>query len=128
MILHEINCSCGCTRAEKLDEKWGNCVKCGAPHDIQFSDYTTHDVEITPLHVIEQRAKEQAYEDMYHDVDMLAHLPYIDWDTCFDIDNITVNIPKEYCVYHDGMWYNPENPKAGVINADAYGKPIRVAI
>ena len=33
MILHEINCSCGCTRAEKLDEKWGNCVKCGAPHD-----------------------------------------------------------------------------------------------
>ena len=94
MILHEINCSCGCTRAEKLDDKWGNCVKCGAPHDIQFSDYTTHDVKLTPLNVIEQRAKEQAVIDMWrNDLINWDDKPFINWSTCFQVEHEQFGVP-----------------------------------
>jgi len=51
-----------------------------------------HTYKVEPLHdIMEQRAKDKAFEDMYQDVDMYPDIPYIDWSTCFDTNNITNN-------------------------------------
>ena len=127
-----ISCSCSNTEAFKLSDIAAECTRCSTVHTITDEPvFITR--SITPLHVLEQHAKDKALEDIHQAIHLELWLEEqsplgVDWSTCFDVDNITVNIPEECCVYHDGMWYNPENPKAGVINADAYGKPIRVAI
>jgi hypothetical protein len=52
-----------------------------------------HTYKVEPLHdIMEQRAKDKAFEDMYQDVDMYPDIPYIDWSTCFDTNNIRVAI------------------------------------
>ena len=76
-----INCSCGNKHGFVLSRKLAECTQCVSLHNIEESQsYSTYDV--TPLHVIEERAKRQAEIDMY---DMF---PHIDWSTCFDAKNI----------------------------------------
>ena len=59
------------------------CLRCTTLHHIDDESYSTYSV--IPLHVIEQRAKEQAVIDMW-----LDNMPFIDWSTCFDTNNIRV--------------------------------------
>ena len=81
-----ISCSCGNNHAFVLSRKLAECTQCVELHNIEESQsYSTYDV--IPLHVIEQRAKEQAIIDMWLDV-----MPYIDWSTCFDTNNIRVAV------------------------------------
>ena len=80
-----ISCSCGNNHAFVLSRKLAECTQCVELHNIEESQsYSTYDV--IPLHVIEQRAKEQAIIDMW-----LDDQPFIDWATCFDTNNIRVN-------------------------------------
>lgn len=81
MKLYPISCSCGSTRAKELTNKLADCVSCGTAHDIQNVDYYTH--EVTPLNDIMQQAKDKAVIDMW-----LDDQPFIDWSTCFDVQNI----------------------------------------
>ena len=74
------------TEAFKLSNIAAECTRCSTIHTItDVPTYITR--SITPLHVIEQRAKEQAVIDMW-----LDDMPYIDWSTCFDTNNIRVAI------------------------------------
>ena len=79
--------------AQYVSKNLVECLTCTALHHHEEDrSYRTYDV--TPLHVIEeQRAREQAYEDMYHDIDMLADLPYIDWSTCFQANHQQFGVP-----------------------------------
>ena len=81
-----ISCSCSNTEAFKLSNTAAECTSCSTIHTIT-DEPTFITRSITPLYVIEQRAKEQAVIiDMW-----LNDMPYIDWSTCFDVDNITNN-------------------------------------
>ena len=58
-----ISCSCGNTEAFKLSQKAAECTSCSTLHTITDEPvFITR--SITPLHVIEQRAKDQAIKDM----------------------------------------------------------------
>ena len=62
------------------------CLTCTTLHHHEENrSYRTYDV--TPLHVIEERAKRQAEIDMY---DML---PHIDWSTCFQTEHEQFGVP-----------------------------------
>ena len=89
MITIGISCShCNTeTLAEIMSATHANCFVCAKPHSITENEYAFVKRDITPLHVIEQRAKDQAVIDMWLD-DQL----FIDWSTCFDTDNIRVAI------------------------------------
>ena len=77
-----ISCSCNNTEAFKLSNTAAECTSCSTIHTITDEPvFITR--SITPLHVIEQRAKDQAVIDMW-----LDDMPYIDWSTCFDVQNI----------------------------------------
>ena len=77
-----ISCSCSNTEAFKLSNTAAECTSCSTIHTITDEPvFITR--SITPLHVIEQRAKDQAVIDMW-----LDDMPYIDWSTCFDVQNI----------------------------------------
>ena len=81
-----ITCHCGNKHAIILSQRLVECTKCTTVHNIDdVKSYTSYD--ITPLHVIEQRAKKQAEIDMY---DML---PHIDWDTCFLAEHEQFGVP-----------------------------------
>jgi hypothetical protein len=56
-----------------------------------------HTYKVEPLHdIMEQRAKDKAVIDM-----QLANMPFIDWSTCFDVDNISDEITEEeYMLWH----------------------------
>ena len=111
-----VTCDCGSERAELLTSTIATCLNphCLKPISVDMRDYHAPDVV-----TLEEIAKEQAIKDIKKPV-----LLSIDWHTCFDTDNITIDIPEECCVYHDGMWYNPENAIDTVIHADAQGKPL----
>ena len=81
-----ISCSCSNTEAFKLSNTAAECTSCSTIHTITDEPiFITR--SITPLHdIIEQRAKDKAIIDMW-----LNDMPYIDWSTCFDVDNITNN-------------------------------------
>ena len=83
-----ISCSCGNTEGFKLSQTAVECTSCSTLHTITDEPiFITRSIK--PLHdIMEQRAKDKAFEDMYQDVDMYADIPYIDWSTCFDINNI----------------------------------------
>ena len=84
MELTTINCSCGSTKGIEHSNQLAECVKCTATHHVDNPVYTTYKVK--PLHdIMEQRAREQAVIDMW-----LDDQPFIDWSTCFDINNIRV--------------------------------------
>ena len=81
-----IGCSCGNTEGFKLSNIAAECTSCSTVHTITDEPvFITR--SITPLHVIEQRAKEQAVIDMW-----LDDQPFIDWSTCFDTNNIRVAV------------------------------------
>ena len=86
MKLTFIDCSCGNTKGFQLANSLAECTSCTTLHTITDEPvFITRN--ITPLHVIEQRAKEQAVIDMW-----LDDQPFIDWSTCFDTNNIRVAI------------------------------------
>ena len=83
-----INCSCGNEHAFILSQRLAECTQCQTVHSIDdVKSYTSYD--ITPLHVIEQRAKEQAVIDMW-----LNDMPYIDWSTCFQTEHEQFGVLK----------------------------------
>ena len=82
-----INCSCGNEHAFILSQRLAECTQCQTVHSIDnVKSYTSYD--ITPLHVLEQRAKEQAVIDMW-----LNDMPYIDWSTCFQTEHEQFGLP-----------------------------------
>ena len=85
MITTFIDCPCGNTEGFELATNLAECTSCAQPVSLDTPTYYTR--SITPLHVIEQRAKEQAVIDMW-----LDDQPFIDWSTCFDTNNIRVAV------------------------------------
>ncbi len=82
-----IKCSCGNEHAFILSQRLAECTQCQTVHSIDdVKSYTSYD--ITPLHVIEQRAKEQAVIDMW-----LNDMPYINWNTCFQTEHEQFGVP-----------------------------------
>ena len=82
-----ISCSCGNEHAFILSQRLAECTQCQTVHSIDdVKSYTSYD--ITPLHVLEQRAKEQAVIDMW-----LNDMPYIDWSTCFQTEHEQFGVP-----------------------------------
>ena len=81
MKITNISCSCGNTTAFEHSHNLVECTACSTMIHVDTPVYHTYEVE--PLHVIEQRAKEQAIIDMW-----LDDMPYIDWSTCFDVQSI----------------------------------------
>ena len=82
-----INCSCGNEHAFILSQRLAECTQCQTVHSIDnVKSYTSYD--ITPLHVLEQRAKEQAVIDMW-----LNDMPYIDWSNCFQTEHEQFGVP-----------------------------------
>jgi len=91
MKLTNISCSCGNTTAFEHSHNLVECTSCSTTIHMDTPVFHTYKVE--PLHdIMEQRAKDKAFEDMYQDVDMYPDIPYIDWSTCFDTNNIRVAI------------------------------------
>ena len=81
-----ISCSCSNTEAFKLSNIAAECTSCSTIHTITDEPvFITR--SITPLHVIEQRAKEQAIKDMLAS-GILNNQSFADWSTCFDTTNI----------------------------------------
>ena len=91
MKLTFIDCSCGNTKGFQLADNLAECTSCASPIHIDTPAYHTYEVE--SLDKIEQRAKEQAVIDMWRtdEIDWDNKL-FIDWSTCFDVDNIRVAI------------------------------------
>ena len=85
MKLTFIDCPCGNTKGFQLADNLAECTSCVSPIHIDTPMYHTY--ELDSLTEIEQRAKEKAVIDMW-----LDDQPYIDWSTCFDVDNIRVAI------------------------------------
>ena len=85
MKLTFIDCSCGNTKGRYLTDNLAECTSCAKPNHVDIPTYHTY--ELDSLNDIEQRAKEQAVIDMWID-----DKPYIDWSTCFDVDNIRVAV------------------------------------
>jgi hypothetical protein len=82
-----IKCSCSNEHAFILSQRLAECTQCQTVHSIDnVKSYTSYD--ITPLHVIEQRAKEQAVIDMW-----LNDMPYINWNTCFQTEHEQFGVP-----------------------------------
>ena len=92
MITIGISCSCGNTEGFKLSNTAAECTRCSTVHTIT-DEPTFITRSITPLHVIEQRAKEQAVIDMWiaDEIDW-DNKPFINWSTCFDVNNIRVAV------------------------------------
>ena len=67
-----INCSCGNEHAFILSQRLAECTQCQTVHSIDdVKSYTSYD--ITPLHVLEQRAKDQALKDMLDEWHLECH-------------------------------------------------------
>ncbi len=86
MKLTDISCSCGNTTAFEHSHNLVECTSCSTTIHMDTPVFHTYKVE--PLHdIMEQRAKDKAVIDMW-----LEDMPFIDWSTCFDADNIRVAI------------------------------------
>ena len=73
--------------AQYVSKNLVECLTCTALHHHEEDrSYRTYDV--TPLHVLEQCAKEQAVIDMW-----LNDMPYIDWSTCFQTEHEQFGVP-----------------------------------
>ena len=96
-----ISCSCSNTEAFKLSNIAAECTRCSTIHTITDEPvFITR--SITPLHVLEQRAKDQAIKDMIvmgsFDINgdiadwstyfQLPNESFADWSNCFDTNNI----------------------------------------
>ena len=117
MKLTDISCSCGNTTAFEHSHNLVECTACSTT--IHMDTPVFHTYEVEPLHdIMEQRAKEQAIEDMLDEWHLECNENYldeqldsmyrrdkagqdacaldagiiIDWSTCFDTDNIRVAI------------------------------------
>ena len=88
-----INCSCGNEHAFILSQRLAECTQCQTVHSIDdVKSYTSYD--ITPLHVLEQRAQQQAVMDMwFEDVKFLWKVDGIDWNTCFQTEHEQFGVP-----------------------------------
>ena len=76
------------TEAFKLSNIAAECTRCSTIHTITDEPvFITR--SITPLHVLEQRAKEQAIKDMLAS-GILNNQSFVDWSNCFDTNNIRV--------------------------------------
>jgi len=86
MKLTDISCTnCNNTTAFEHSHNLVECTSCSTMIHMDTPVFHTYKVE--PLHdIMEQRAKDKAVTDM-----QLANMPFIDWSTCFDTDNITNN-------------------------------------
>ena len=86
MKLTDISCTnCNNTTAFEHSHNLVECTSCSTM--IHMDTPVFHTYEVEPLHdIMEQRAKDKAVIDM-----QLANMPFIDWSTCFDTDNITNN-------------------------------------
>jgi len=95
-----ISCSCSNTEAFKLSNIAAECTSCSTVHTItDVPTYITR--SITPLHVIEQRAKDQAIKDMIIMGSFDINGDIADWSNCFDTDNISDEITEEeYMLWH----------------------------
>jgi hypothetical protein len=78
----DITCPCGNTKGFYHSDKLAECTSCATPVHVDTPVYHTYNV--TPLHQI---AKDQAVIDMW-----LDDQPFIDWSTCFDVNNIRVAV------------------------------------
>ena len=85
-----ISCSCSNTEAFKLSDIAAECTSCSTVHTITDEPvFITR--SITPLHdIMEQRAKEQALQDILVMGSFDINGDIADWSTCFDTDNIRV--------------------------------------
>ena len=91
MKLTFIECNnCDSTKGIVMSDTHANCVSCNRPYSLTETSVFYPIDELTSL---EEIAKQQAYDDMYYDVDMYADLPYIDWSTCFN-GTITKNFAE----------------------------------
>ena len=89
MKITDISCSCGNTKAFEHSHNLVECTVCSTPIHMDTPVFHTYKVE--PLHdIMEQRAKDKAIIDMW-----LEDMPFIDWSTCFDVDNIEHQ--DDYC-------------------------------
>ena len=90
MKLTFIDCSCGNTKGFQLADKLAECTSCALPVHIDTPSYHTY--ELDSLNKIEQQAREQAVIDMWiaDEIDW-GNKPFINWSTCFDVNNITNN-------------------------------------
>jgi hypothetical protein len=85
-MLETIEISCAHCNTETTAELH-SCYVCTKPHHVTEDEYAYVKRDITPLSVIEERAKRQAEIDMY---DML---PHIDWTTCFQVEHEQFGVP-----------------------------------
>ena len=82
MKLTNISCSCGNTTAFEHSQNLVECTSCSTTIHIDTPVYHTYKVK--PLYdIMEQRAKDKAVIDMW-----LEDIPFIDWSTCFNVQNI----------------------------------------
>ena len=85
-----ISCSCSNTEAFKLSDIAAECTSCSTVHTITDEPvFITR--SITPLHdIMEQRAKEQALQDILVMGSFDINGDIADWSNCFDTNNIRV--------------------------------------
>ena len=106
--METIGISCSCSNTEAFlrpCKKLADCTSCNTPHNITDEPvFITR--SITPLHVLEQRAKDQAIKDMIvmgsFDINgdiadwstcfQLPNESFADWSNCFDTNNIRVAV------------------------------------
>tara|TARA_R100001591_G_scaffold106023_2_gene114311 strand:+ start:215 stop:499 length:285 start_codon:yes stop_codon:yes gene_type:complete len=88
-----ITCHCGNKHAIILSQRLVECTSCNSVHSVDdVKSYTSYD--ITPLHVIDQRAQQQAIMDMwFEDVKFLWKVDGIDWSTCFQTEHEQFGVP-----------------------------------
>ena len=83
-----ISCSCSNTEAFKLSDIAAECTSCSTIHTIT-DEPTFITRSITPLHdIMEQRAKEQALQDILVMGSFDINGDIIDWGKCFDTNKI----------------------------------------
>ena len=109
MKLTFIECNnCDSQKGIVMSDTHANCVSCNRPYSLTGTPVFYPIDELTSL---EEIAKQQAYDDMYYDVDMYADLPYIDWSTCFDVQNI-INLDEWEHYYenkNETVYINKDN-------------------
>tara|TARA_R100000734_G_C3272109_1_gene67844 strand:- start:408 stop:701 length:294 start_codon:yes stop_codon:yes gene_type:complete len=80
--------------AQYVSKNLVECLTCTALHHHEEDrSYRTYDV--TPLHVLEQRAQQQAIMDMWFETDVkfLWKVDGIDWSTCFQTEHEQFGVP-----------------------------------
>ena len=87
-----ISCSCDNTEGFKLSQKAAECTSCSTLHTITDEPvFITR--SITPLHILEQRAKDQAFRDMIIMGSFDTNGDIADWATCFQTEHEQFGVP-----------------------------------